>query len=1050
MSDTPENIGTTLAGGIQDVSALLPLLGTEQVERHVGSALEKGYLYAAASNLSLFGSLGSAKAAFATCVGTITHRRFYGGQWLDDAGFGTAGSVTSMVTIDKDTGWYGAEVKLRKLLLEQHIDDPNLVSGFEWSGWRRNDGGYDAVEAIRQLNSRGYADGGRTFSEYGHYIVSEFKQRDFNELGEELKGACKRLGLQIAHLFKLGLELALQLRIHCITNTSLEWMKAKHKKDNHEGTYTQKVQPLEQRIHDYLHKLEPPSSIEQGRENVPNDKLKALLAVSPMLVIYQLLIAAGMVMIVVGYVGCFSIVKNSNAPAGPYVWFGMEAFLSLLRMVLWGLNPSWDESTGLTMNLELHDSKDSYYPLITTPYKSTELGFVEKLSSPKPFTVFSEAEFFAAATLWVGPIQQFGVNAITLYYALLPCQVSSASETGSHTQNTLHKSLSVTVSLTDSRTFTFLCHGHKANPDSVFSSTLETHLGIGSISTHYQVVIGDKVDTNDGFLRSQLFRDIVQHSYNFQARMFTNSQSSMQLKWNFLGSQKSNLSESENHLPANGAPLSEHDKRYLKLGPIWDSSAAYLQARQLLEIASKSETLDGTAAPDQLDIKLYTEVLSIFESAMVEVYIWGREHEFIEQQTQHWEEKIQLQLHTELYGAMVVRMATQKKHALLRYQKYPKDSAIPSKLAELDPVQLEKAWAHLLNILQKLYAATSTSNELQQMVQQHYKNIRYLQFERIDSMIELGSHLLPATIHNILISNTACLNSKALREECVYQLCLALQYMPNAPPPDTVPYVAINNALAVPYIQKKVNLHALEISLYGMNKKPFGEYLSSITYPDQNTTHTTTLILQSFDSDSSDLKSAFTDHITKHPNILCLAGTRCHRLGEACEELYCKAILTNQELWRKSVEKRSGFAYQVGFEAHDNRDVQAKGDYIQLLKRGRALVLFYAPSAGEVTVMLSVHNIHDVLIKLKATLKSDMDGRPVSKTQEVSAGNKERKDDQENVVFVFSVQKGVGEITIQGPAWPSWEIHGLVKVQWKSRNEAEQRVEGGLEDRGGE
>ncbi|KAK7017466.1 hypothetical protein VNI00_018646 [Paramarasmius palmivorus] len=989
MSDTPENIGTTLSGGIQDVSALLPLLGTEQVERHVGSALEKGYLYAAASNLSLFGSLGSAKAAFATCIGTITHCRFYGGQWLDDAGFGTAGSVTSMVTIDKDTGLYGAEVKLKKLLEEQHIDDPNLVLGFEWSGWRRAEGGYDVRAAVKELNE--------SITPY-IYLASH----QWNNPLSWVYPVLRSFG---SFLCAVYIQLALQLWIHHLTNTSLEWMKAKHKKDNIEGTYTQKMQPLEQRIHDYLHEHEQPSSTEQGRENVPNDKLKALLAVSPMLVIYQFLIAAGMVMIVVGYVGCFSIVKNSNAPAGPYVWFGMEAFLSLLRMVVWGLNPSWDESTGLTMKLKLHNPDDPYYPLITTPYNSAELGFVEKPSSQKPFTVFSEAEFFAAARSWIGPIQQLGANTVTLYYALLPCQALSSSETSSHTQNTLHKSLSVTVTLTDSRTFTFLCCSHKTNPDSVFFSALETHLGIGSLPTYYQVLIGDKVDTNDGFLRSQLFRDIVQRSYNFQARMFTNSRSSMQLKWNFLGSQKHDLSE-------NYLPLSRLDQGYLELGPIWDSSVAYFQAQQSPEMTFKSETLDGTAAQDQLDIKLYTEVLSIFESAMAEVYIWGREHEFMEQQAQHWGERILSQLHTEWYSAMIVRMTTQKKHILLRYQKYgsAKDSAISSKLAELDPVQLEKAWAYLLDVLQKLYAVTS--NKLQQMAQQNYDNIQNLQFERMDSMIELGAHLLPATIHNILISNTACLNGKALREKCLYQLCLALQYMPNAPPPDTVPYVAINNALAIPYIQKRVNLHVLEISLYGMNKKPFGEYLSSIIYPNQNTTHTT-LILRTFESDSSDLKSALTNHITKHPNIFCLAGTQCHRPGQACEEPHCKAILTNQKLWKKSVEKGIGFAYQVGFEACDNRDVQARGDYIQLRVTGRALVLFYAPSAGEVTVTLSVHNTENEPIELKATLKSDMNGIPVPKTQEVSIGKKERKNEQENFVFVFSVQKSVGEITIQ-------------------------------------
>ncbi|KAK7016996.1 hypothetical protein VNI00_012588 [Paramarasmius palmivorus] len=137
MSDKPQDFGDTLSSGIQDVAALLPLLGTDQCERQAGSSLEKGYMYSAASILSLFGSLGIAKAGFATFLGSIAHPPFNGGRWLDNAGFTTPGSVTSMVTIDKATGLYGAEANLRKLLKEQHIDDPRLISGFTWSGWDR-------------------------------------------------------------------------------------------------------------------------------------------------------------------------------------------------------------------------------------------------------------------------------------------------------------------------------------------------------------------------------------------------------------------------------------------------------------------------------------------------------------------------------------------------------------------------------------------------------------------------------------------------------------------------------------------------------------------------------------------------------------------------------------------------------------------------------------------------------------------------------------------------------------------------------------------------
>ncbi|KAJ7842656.1 hypothetical protein B0H14DRAFT_2359507 [Mycena olivaceomarginata] len=62
------NDGASLVSGIQDISAFLPIIGTDQCERHVGEALEGGYLYAAAAPLSMFGSLGIVKGCTAILV----------------------------------------------------------------------------------------------------------------------------------------------------------------------------------------------------------------------------------------------------------------------------------------------------------------------------------------------------------------------------------------------------------------------------------------------------------------------------------------------------------------------------------------------------------------------------------------------------------------------------------------------------------------------------------------------------------------------------------------------------------------------------------------------------------------------------------------------------------------------------------------------------------------------------------------------------------------------------------------------------------------------
>ncbi|KIK55716.1 hypothetical protein GYMLUDRAFT_112006, partial [Collybiopsis luxurians FD-317 M1] len=109
--------GTTVTGGIQDVSALLPLLGTEQCERHIGSTLDKGYLYSAASPMSIFGSLGIAKAGFSIMLCCIPNNILgrSGSQWLADAGFVPAGSIASMMAVGPEK-ISEAEAKIKSLL----------------------------------------------------------------------------------------------------------------------------------------------------------------------------------------------------------------------------------------------------------------------------------------------------------------------------------------------------------------------------------------------------------------------------------------------------------------------------------------------------------------------------------------------------------------------------------------------------------------------------------------------------------------------------------------------------------------------------------------------------------------------------------------------------------------------------------------------------------------------------------------------------------------------------------------------------------------------
>lgn len=132
-------IGGTLTSGIQDISALLPLLGTEQCEVHIGSVLTEGYLYAAATPMSIFGSLGMASAGFKTflaCI-SIPAWNIVGAQKLRDAGFEAKGTNLSLIALDREKkDNHVAEIRLTSLLDSLHlenVDDLTIATGLEWN-----------------------------------------------------------------------------------------------------------------------------------------------------------------------------------------------------------------------------------------------------------------------------------------------------------------------------------------------------------------------------------------------------------------------------------------------------------------------------------------------------------------------------------------------------------------------------------------------------------------------------------------------------------------------------------------------------------------------------------------------------------------------------------------------------------------------------------------------------------------------------------------------------------------------------------------------------
>ncbi|KAF8800706.1 hypothetical protein BYT27DRAFT_7245556 [Phlegmacium glaucopus] len=124
-------IGSTLTGGIQDIAAILPLLGTEQCEIQVSSALTRGYLYPAATPMSIFGSLGMVRAGFKTLVACFSFGDIEGAKILGNMGFEPQGENLSLIMVDTgkggNKGRYIIETRMDELIEELNIDKHRIT-----------------------------------------------------------------------------------------------------------------------------------------------------------------------------------------------------------------------------------------------------------------------------------------------------------------------------------------------------------------------------------------------------------------------------------------------------------------------------------------------------------------------------------------------------------------------------------------------------------------------------------------------------------------------------------------------------------------------------------------------------------------------------------------------------------------------------------------------------------------------------------------------------------------------------------------------------------
>jgi hypothetical protein len=88
---------------------------------------------------------------------------------------------------------------------------------------------------------------------------------------------------------------------------------------------------------------DPISSAEKGVAEV---SLPHIITTRFLLFAFQITLLFGLGLAVVGYIGCFSVVQASprKDSRGALAWLVCEALLAVLRTLVWGANPKWDDA----------------------------------------------------------------------------------------------------------------------------------------------------------------------------------------------------------------------------------------------------------------------------------------------------------------------------------------------------------------------------------------------------------------------------------------------------------------------------------------------------------------------------------------------------------------------------------------------------------------------------------------------------------------------------------------------------------------------------------
>ena len=370
MSSSGGGIGSTLTGGIQDIAAILPLLGTEQCSIQVSSALTRGYLYAASAPISIFGSLGVVSAGFKTLIACFSFGNIEGAKILGNMGFEPQGENLSLIMVEagkavkgKNTGRYIIETRMDELIKELNIDK-NRITGVSHKSGAWN---VKMVATTALLCAFSIAP----------YI---YLNQGTNNLKKSTTWVFPVLRATGGFITATLIQLLIQRRITTLSNQYLASIRR-----------------------DQL-----PNTDDLEAVVKPGDMKKHQMDARTWLLLYFLFI--GLVASVVGYVGCFSVVQNSTSTIGPASWLCLEAGLSVMRLVIWAWNPARDYAPPLKIILELDKYEHKPFPTCNKDKKEILRYNVLPLTRAR--------DFLKIITSFAGLIEPFNNPDLSLYYTL--------------------------------------------------------------------------------------------------------------------------------------------------------------------------------------------------------------------------------------------------------------------------------------------------------------------------------------------------------------------------------------------------------------------------------------------------------------------------------------------------------------------------------------------------------------------------------------------------------------------------------------------------------